>query len=213
MASREYEKLKEAIYTIREFWVEPNFPSGTFNYEVEVERLMKEFGRVLPKNLITYLAIGAPREDFYFTTVGNPMRLYGYSNMKLLQNGYNYNPVSDAPIEGNWEDNWFMIGDQGADPVIIDLDAPERIKKLWHGSGSWQSGEYIADSIGQFLLCSAALHFALHNFEDFSEDGEVIMDDENGFCLIPEAANWFFPKLKNWAGKYYDAWTEDFDNA
>jgi hypothetical protein len=39
------------------------------------------------------------------------------------------------------------------------------------------------------VLCSAALHHALSNFE-----GEGIVDDDNGFCLAQGAAKWYFPK-------------------
>ena len=60
-----------------------------------------------------------------------------------------------------------------------------------HGIGDWGSGEIIADSIGQFILCATALNFALTKFEN-----EAIIDDENGFCLAESASEWYFKNMK-----------------
>lgn len=173
----------------------------------EVERISQEFDRKLPNELEEYIQIFAPSNDFYFDTVGNPMRLYGIPNLKKLQEGYNYNSRQQKPING-WADNLFMLADQGADPVVIDLDSNQmEIQRLIHGAGNWDSGEVIADNIGQFLLCSAALHHAVNGFEE-----DVIIDDEHGFCLAPRAAEWYFTNMKKWAGDYYQEWCTDFDN-
>ena len=86
--------------------------------------------------------------------------------------------------------------------MVLDLGQPAAgIQKLLHGAGSWDEGHPVADTLGQFLLCSAALHHALHAFED-----EPILDDAQGFNLAPQAAAWLFPRLKAWAGPHYGAW-------
>lgn len=101
-----------------------------------------------------------------------------------------------------------MFADEGADPILIDLENTENgIQKLQHGAGSWDYGSTVADNFGQFILCCAAQHHALNNFEE-----EPFVDDENGFCLADDAAKWYFPKMKEWAGKYYEQWCADLDN-
>ncbi len=136
------------------------------------------------------------------------MRLYSTDNLKKTQDGYNYNSISKAKIDG-WPDYYFMIADEGADPVVIDLkNESTSVLRLTHGAGSWEYGDIIANSIGQFLLCCAAKHHALNNFEE-----EVITDDENGFCLAPNAANWYFKHMQKWAGTYYNHWCSIFDNS
>lgn len=110
-----------------------------------------------------YIKSFAPSKDFFFDTVGNPMCVYGINNLKYKQDGYSYNPVKKEAIE-NWKKSFFIFADEGADPVIIDLNAIEDgIQKLIHGTGNWNNGEIVADTFGQFILCSAAQHHALNN--------------------------------------------------
>lgn len=200
--------LENALIEIRSFWNEgEDFPFGESKNNHHIDRLEEEFSVILPDNLKNYVKDFAPAKDFYFDTVGNPMCIYGIENLKFKQNGYNFNPVKNAEIE-NWNKGFFLFADEGADPVIIDFDnLEEGIQKLMHGAGSWDNGEIVADTFGQFLLCSAALHHALNSFEE-----ESIIDDEDGFNLADEAAEWYFKNMKKWAGDYYDEWCSVFDN-
>ncbi|MFC0780852.1 SMI1/KNR4 family protein [Flavobacterium sp. HJSW_4] len=200
--------LETAILEIKKFWnTNEEFSFGKSKNQNHVERLENEFGVAIPDSLKEYITNFASLNDFYFTTVGNPICIYGVDNLKFKQDGYNFNPVKNTKIE-DWNESFFILADEGADPVIIDLSHPENgIQKLMHGAGSWDYGETIADSIGQFLLCSAAIHHALTNFEE-----ESIIDDENGFNLAENAAKWYFKNMKNWAGNYYSEWCSIFDN-
>jgi hypothetical protein len=196
----------EAFAEIRQFW--PGGMPFAFGYGGAAGRLAAEFGRALPADLVTYLDTIAPAEEVDFSTVGNPLCLYGLDRLGVRQDGYNWNSVTNAPI-ADWPAGFFLLGDEGADPVLLDLDHPERgVQKLRHGAGDWETGDTMADTLGQFLLCSAALHHALTDFEE-----EWFIDDERGFNLAPQAAAWLFPCLKKWAGPYYQAWSADFDNA
>lgn len=200
--------LEVAILEIKKFWnTNEEFPFGESKSQNHSDRIANEFDFKLPDSLKEYINTFAPSSDFYFTTVGNPMCVYGIENLKYEQNGYNYNPVTNTKIH-DWNESFFIIADEGSDPVIIDLQHPENgIQKLFHGEGDWDHGQTIADNVGQFLLCSAALHHALINFED-----ESIVEDENGFNLSNNAANWYFKNMKIWAGNYYSEWCSIFDN-
>lgn len=198
--------LHNAFHEISQFW--PGGQPFAFGHGAAAERLAAEYNQPLPEELRTYLDTIAPVEDVDFRTVGNPFSLYGLGRLGVRQDGYNWNSVTNTPIE-DWPASFFMLGDEGADPVLLDLDQPELgIQKLWHGEGNWENGDTMADTLGQFLLCSAALHHALTAFET-----ERITDDERGFNLAPQAAAWLFPRMKVWAGPHYRAWCSVFDNA
>ncbi|MBF9221278.1 SMI1/KNR4 family protein [Hymenobacter ruricola] len=196
----------EAFAEIRRFW--PGGLPFEFGHGAAAGRLAVEFGRELPAELVTYLDAIAPAEEVDFSTIGNPLYLYGLDRLGVRQDGYNWNSVTNKEILG-WPAGFFLLGDEGADPVLIDLDHPgQGIQKRRHGAGNWETGDTLAATIGQFLLCSAALHHALTAFEE-----DPFVDDERGFNLAPQAAAWLFPRLKTWAGPYYAAWCSDFDNA
>lgn len=191
---------------IGQFW--PGGRPFVFGHGQAAAELAAGFGRPLPDELRHYLDVVAPAADVDFETVGNPLTLYGLSRLGPQQPGYSFNPLSQTPIPG-WNPAHFLLADEGADPVLLDLDQPALgVLRLQHGTGQWAAGETLADSLGQFILCAAALHHALTAFED-----EAIIDDERGFNLAPRAAAWLFPRMRRWAGPYYDAWCSVFANA
>ena len=198
--------VTEGFVEISQFW-----PSGqpfAFRHGAAAERLAAEFGRALPAELVAYLDTYAPVEDVDFETAGNPLRLYGLGSLGVRQPGYNWNPITQESI-ADWPTSFFLLGDEGADPVLLDLDQPELgIQKLWYGEGDWEIGDTVADTLGQFLLCSAALHHALTAFGP-----PRVLDGERGFKLAPRAAAWLFPSMKQWAGPHYGAWCAVFRNA
>ncbi|MBB5638148.1 hypothetical protein HDE68_004074 [Pedobacter cryoconitis] len=201
--------IKEAIQEIRKFWntEEEPFLFGESDNSAHIDRIEKEFGVTLPEELRNYIANYAPAEGFYFVSVGNPLYIYGVDNLKYKQDGYNYNSLTKSDIE-DWNRNSFIFGDEGADPLIVNLENIETgIERLEHGAGSWDYGDKLADNFARFLLCAAAQHHALTNFEE-----DPIIDDENGFNLTEDAAKWYFPKMKNWAGEYYEVWCAPLDN-
>ena len=122
----------------------------------------------------------------------------------------NFNPVTNQPIEG-WSGDWLLIGDEGGDPLIIDLaheGEAHPVLRAYHGAGTWDFGP-IADSLAQFMLLLAARHHGLLMLDI----DERIIDDEDGFNLGERAAQWLFPRVKTWAAEYYEDWVGAFDNA
>jgi len=201
-------RLQEALRTIEEFWTEPDWPFGQRPADAELARIQGEFALPLPLDLQEYITDVAPAEYFLFGRIGNPLEVYSTRRLRHFQDGYNFNSVTKTAIPG-WLDHWFMLADEGADPVFVDLqDTTCRVWFAYHGAGSWNDREIIADSIGQFLLCAAAVHHALHDFTE-----EATLDNEHGFRLAPEPAIWLFPRMRQWAGAYYPFWCGDFDNA
>lgn len=200
--------METALTEIKKFWKgkEP-FPFGLSDNTQHLERLKTEFNFSIPHVVEDYAKNYAPIVDFWFDTVGNPMCIYGVENLKHSQGGYNYNTVKKETIS-DWPDSYFLFADEGADPVIIDLTKPkDGIQRLMHGAGNWNYGEILADTFGQFLLCCAAQHHAINNFEQ-----DPFIDDNNGFNLADNAAKWYFKNMKVWAGNYYEVWCYDFDN-
>lgn len=201
--------LANALQLIPSFWdPEEPFPFGENDHSNHIQRLQEEFKHTLPESLLEYIRTAVPDEDVDFTNVGSTITLYGIDRLKYLQPGYNYDEKSQSPIESDWKASFFVIGDEDGDPILIDLQQPEDgILVLEHGAGSWEYGESRAATVGQFLLCSAAQHQMLMVDED------PIVDDEDGFCLHPEVAKWYFPRMKDWTGDYYTEWCSVFDNS
>jgi len=204
-------KLSATLDEIRQFWTEPLFPfGGGDGGAARLAVLEREFGRAFPADVRETIGTVLAPAGFSFETVGNPCDVYGYEALARQVPGYNVHAVSGAPLD-DWSDHWLLIGDEGGDPIIVDLahageDTP--VLKAMHGAGKWDFGP-IADSPGQFLLLAAALHHALMMLPL----DERIIDDARGFNLGEPAAKWLFPRVRRWAPNYYDDWVSVFDNA
>ena len=178
----------------------------------EALRVEEEFGRPLPTQLRQYLVEYAPAPSFAFSSVGNPVELYESKQVSHRALGYNFNPVTCKIIEG-WSNSWVLIADEGADPIIVDLDEGSGdgafpVFQAMHGVGAWEFSK-IADSLPQFLVLLSARHHALKGFGP--ED--PIVDDENGFCLAPGPSAWLFPFVQKHAPEYYGEWLSVFENS
>jgi len=184
-------QVDAAVRTIAEFWEgRPlRWAGGGPSY---VERLEKQFGTAFPEELRTYIRDYAPKRRLTFDAVGNPFDVYGQSG-RLQRLGFQQ-PGFSEDIDG-WDRNWFLFADEGLDPIIVDLSRGDtQIQQAWHGEGEWDFSE-IADTIGQFLLCAAALHHTLNKWHLKSGDAPP-----------PEAAAWLLPRMRDWAGPHYDYW-------
>lgn len=202
--------FEEAIGLIKSFWNEPNLPFGSKNFN-EVIRLEKELNVELPAELRMYLSSYAPDLDYAFETVGNQISLYNPKNISSRLDGYSWNPVTSQKID-DWLPTWFLIGDQGADPIIVDLAIQSRSCPVFqsvHGVGIWDYS-LVAHSIPLYMVLVAAQHHALTGFE---KKMNAMTDNEKGFNLIEPAAKWYFLFLKKLIPDLYKYWTEGFDNA
>lgn len=201
--------LNTALSEIRQFWSAEPFPFAGGG-AARLAALEAEFGgAAFPADVREYVAALGP-DGVAFESVGNPVDVYGYLGLAKRADGYNFNPVQGVPI-ADWSDDWLLIGDEGADPLIVDLAhaGPARpVLQAMHGAGEWNFVP-IADSLPQFMLLAAARHHGLMMLEL----DERIIDDERGFNLGEPAARWLFPRMKHWAAGYYEEWVGAFDNA
>jgi hypothetical protein len=203
----------EALAEIRTFWPDERQPFAAGDPE-EVVRLEREFGRALPIELAEYVARYAPSERLSLETVGNPIDLYAARELARRVEGFNWNPLTRSRIDG-WSETWFLLGDEGADPIIVDLADPNAglgrcpVLEAPHGEGDWRFAE-AAPSIPEFLVLATAQHHALTGF---GARFDAIIDDENGFNLNDAAAAWYFPLIRRVAPVAWRDWLYVFDNA
>ena len=171
-----------------------------------VYRLEAEFERTLPTQLREWVEHHCPANQVGFEDVGNDNTLIGLGELGKLQPGYNFNTVTMEPIEG-WADSWFRVGDEGGNPYIIDLNAPEKgVQFALIGAGNWMFSP-VAESIPHFLLIAGAIEHALRGFGP--ED--PITDGPRGLNLADAPADWLFPRVSEWT-RYGDFWLEAFVN-
>jgi hypothetical protein len=184
--------LDEALAAIREF--RPRLRDSLGGGERELERLGGEFRQELPLDVRDYVARAAPRTTVELQGPGNPVRLLSASELRANPVGYGQD-AAGALLSG-WSEGWLLIGDEGGDPIIVDLDQPERgVLSAFHGGGAWEF-DPIGDSVASWLVCAAAVDFALEEF-----DGETLIDEEDQLRLADAPAQWLRPILSAWAGK------------
>jgi hypothetical protein len=200
--------MANAVRAIAQFWEGPPLPwaGGRVSH---VERLAQEFGCALPGELSEYVSDFVPIRHFELRQLGNPIVVYGLEGDRRLgfeQPGYNKHGLTGESLEG-WERAWFLLADQGGGPIIVDLSRRDtQVGQAMHGAGAWYF-QPIADTIGQFVVCAAALQHTIVKWRD------ELVDDGLGLRLPPEAASWYFPRMREWSGDHYARWREDFTNA
>jgi len=159
-----------------------------------------------PAELQAYIREVCPDAEFSFQGVGHPITLLSKPELSWEMEGYKLDPETHKPLP-TWNEAWFLIGVEGGEPIIVDLNEQKNVSTVYsamQGQTGWDFYP-IADSIGQFLLCAAAIEHAMN----FPGMGESLDED---FNLIGAAASWLFPFLKQYAGSYYDEWASVFEN-
>jgi hypothetical protein len=197
--------LAEAMAQLRTFW-RGDFPFQGGSPGV-LERLEAGFGRRFPEPLARYLSSAVPAERVALEGVGNPIEIWPRDELTTAPLGYRVD--TKGQILPGWSPGWFILADEGADPVIVDLDASSgescRVLQAMHGTGEWEF-EPVADSIGQCLLVASAFHHALTMGDD------PIVDGAGGLELAEPAAGWLFPRVRGWAPDHSEHWLGVFRN-
>lgn len=196
--------LQEAVELIEAF--SPQAALLESNNTPVREVLEQERACLFPPELKAYIDTICPKEIITFQGVGNPIVIRASSELSWRMEGYNVNPETNEAIN-TWNDDWFLIANDGNEPIIVKLDEGSDTSRVYSaipGEAGWDFCP-IADSIGQFLVCAAALERAM-NFPGLDES----LDE--GFNLLGEAAKWLFPFLRHYAGSYYEEWASVFEN-
>jgi hypothetical protein len=169
-------------------------------------QLVQEKQLTFPKELSCYLEQVCPDQEIAFTAVGHPLLLLSRKQLSWKMAGFQIDAVTKLPLN-DWHASWFVIATDGSEPVFINIDDEGDLSPVYSAmktEAGWDMA-LIADSIGQFLLCAAAIDHAL-NFPDIDEP----LDEE--FNLNTKAAKWFFPLIKQYANNHYDEWAAVFEN-
>ena len=196
--------LQESVALIEAFSSQARLLENNGNHLRQA--LEQEKSCSFPSELKAYIDTTCPKESVEFQGVGNPIALRTLSELSWRMEGYNVNPDTNETIN-SWHDNWFLIASDGGEPIIVKLDEQNNTSIVYsamQGEAGWDFFP-IADSIGLFLVCAAALEHAM----DFPGLEESL--DEN-FNLLGEAAKWLFPFLRYYAGPYYEEWASVFEN-
>ncbi len=170
------------------------------------DALEREKAITFPAELKVYIDSVCPENSLAFEGVGYPVDIISKADISWKMPGFNVNAVTGQKIS-SWNEAWFLIANEGGEPIIVKLNeqgSSSVVYSALQGEGPWDFCP-IADSIGQFLFCAAAVEHAL-NFP-----GVVEPLDED-FNLACEAAQWLFPLIKKHAEPYYDEWLSVFEN-
>lgn len=205
--------LSQAIAIINQFRAPDKQFNSTFDNSFCVQ-LIRENNKncernsalVFPPELTAYIDTFCPLNNMSMQSVGNPIELITRSRLSWQLPGYNSDAITNEPLM-QWQPSWFLIASEGGEPIIVDISENQATSTVYSSIQATDSWEFcpIADSIAQFLLCAAAVEYAL-NFPGIDEP----LDDD--FNLVDEAAQWFFPFIKLHAEKYYDEWASVFEN-
>lgn len=170
------------------------------------EALEQQKAISLPQELKLYIEQVCAEKNMTINGVGHPIEFLSVEQLSWKMAGFNFDSVKQKNIAG-WQDNWFLIANEGGEPVIVKLDNMHELSPVYSAmktSDGWDFAQ-VADSIGQYLVCAKAIEHAM-NFPDVDEP----LDED--FNLVPLAANWLFPFLKTHAANHFDEWASVFEN-
>ncbi len=100
------------------------------------------------------------------------LRLYGTTGLVRNQVGYRWPSSPERPKLPTWSDNWIVLADAGADPVIYDASSGS-VGFALHGAGIWERHEF-AHSISQFLEVCIVVSNEIRTLDElWTEDGDL----------------------------------------
>jgi len=195
----------QSVELINNFSLSPFKKNSQLN-TAKLELLEQQQNITLPQELKLYIEQVCGEIKTTISGVGHPIELLSIEQLSWKMEGFNFDSINQKKISG-WQDNWFLLADEGGEPVIVDLDDSHEVSAVYSAmktSDGWDFAQ-VADSIGQYLVCAKAIEHAM-NFPDVDEP----LDED--FNLALPAANWLFPFLKTHAANHYDEWASVFEN-
>ena len=89
---------------------------------------------MLPEEVMEYYREFGP-SDVAMEHMGSTVFMPSLSRLWEHQGGYRYN-LNTKEVFPDWDDDWLVIADEGADPFIY-VRSSGQIFHDWHGGGSW----------------------------------------------------------------------------
>lgn len=103
---------------------------------------------------------------------GNSIFLPGLSDLWDYQAGYRYHPDTKERFE-DWDDDWLVIADQGADPFIYSRQSG-KILYDQHGRGVWEPSEFFSTLPEMVIVFALMGEIVVNAGEDFTDEDEYI---------------------------------------
>lgn len=150
------------------------------------------FSRAFPNELFVSQSAGLWRGDFplpaavadYYDDLGasdvsienygNPIFLPSLARLWEHQIGYRYHGLTGERIE-DWDDDWLVIADQGADPFIYSRGSG-KILYAFHGEGEWEPSELFSDLPAMVTSFAIMGEIVARAGEDFTNDNSRISE-------------------------------------
>jgi hypothetical protein len=105
----------------------------------------------MSNELLTWYRTAAPRKvviPWYF----GDLEFFAPSDLLDAQVGYRWIGRRGGPRDVQWNENWVVIGDVWADPIIANVAEPQTpISMDFHGTGKWNP-KTVSSSLGEFLI-------------------------------------------------------------
>jgi hypothetical protein len=115
--------------------------------------LTDELASPISPQLGDWLTNAIPAADVHLVAPWAGLRIWGAHTIGARMEGYNWNPVTESAIE-DWDQQWFLIADYDADPVMVLLDGTDGdlvVHCAGHGAGAWE-WEAHSPSIPRWML-------------------------------------------------------------
>lgn len=196
-------ELQQSIEILKKTVAEANIKITFSNVSSE---LLDHIQQQIPLSheLRQWYEIAAPSTS-YIDVFSDDLMVYNPINLVENQKGYRWSisPTGESHLDDQWDMNWVVIADLGADPIIAHTDRPNTpISGDIHGTGGWNP-RLIAPSLPIFIRMIAAwidvrdlqYHSEILNF-DCSPLPEFVTDLNSALSNFLEEAyrhnfNWF----------------------
>lgn len=110
--------------------------------------------------------------DVSIENYGNPIFLPSLARLWEHQLGYRFHGLTNERLE-DWDDDWLVIADQGADPFIYSRGSGKILFDC-HGQGEWNPGELFSDLPAMVTSLAILGETVVDAGEDFTDEGSHI---------------------------------------
>ena len=110
--------------------------------------------------------------DVNIENYGNPIFLPSLARLWEHQTGYRFHGLANERLR-DWDDDWLVIADQGADPFIFSRRSGN-ILFDYHGQGAWNPSELFSDLPTMIMSLGIMVEIVVEAGEDFTDENSYI---------------------------------------